>query len=88
LRRPISLLVESLPPAEPAVVPSQLSIEAALDAALARASGHVYDPLIVDSGDALHLLEIEVLMRAAAAALTAANREKDWLLGELQRTGS
>jgi hypothetical protein len=85
LRRAISMMVESLDAREPLVLAAGTAIPAAVEAALARTADHVYDPVIVDDGNALHLLEVEMLLRAQTGVFIAAIREKDWLLDEASR---
>lgn len=84
-RRPVSVMVESLQHPAPTVLPARLSVAAAVEAALARTHDEVFDPLVIDDGSSLHLLEIDVLLRAQTGVLAAANREKEWLLEELAR---
>lgn len=84
-RRPISVMVESLDDAGFTVIPATISVADAVAAALARPHEHVYDPMIVDESGSLHLLEVDVLLRAAASVLAAAIREREWLLDEVAR---
>lgn len=84
-RRPISVMVESLESTEFTVLPAATPVGEALTAALERPHERVFDPLIVDDGGPLHLLEVDVLLRASAGVLAAANREKEWLLDEVAR---
>ncbi|HEY4440607.1 MAG TPA: hypothetical protein VGN14_09130 [Candidatus Elarobacter sp.] len=84
-RRAISVLVESLDDREYTVVPAATTIAQTVQTALARPREHIFDPLIVDEGGSLHLLEADVLLRAAASVLAAAVREKEWLLDEVAR---
>jgi hypothetical protein len=84
-RRPISVMVESLDDKQFTVLPATTSVAEAVAIALARPHEHVFDPLIVDESGSLHLLEVDVLLRAAASVLAAAIREKEWLLDEVGR---
>jgi hypothetical protein len=84
-RRPVSVMVEALDNPEFTVVSAAMEVAQAVQAALARPHARVFDPLIVDAGGSLHLLEIDVLLRAQAGVLAAANREKEWLLDEVAR---
>jgi hypothetical protein len=84
-RRPISVMVESLESTEFTVLPAKTPVGEALAAALERPHERVFDPLIVDDGGPLHLLEVDVLLRASAGVLAAAHRENEWLLDEVAR---
>ena len=84
-RRPISVMVEALDDTAFTVLPASTRVGDAVAAVLARPHERVYDPVIVDDGGSLHLLEIDVLLRASAGVLAAAMRENEWLLDEVAR---
>jgi signal transduction histidine kinase len=69
LNRPITLMLESVESRNPLVLAGDTSIMNAVERALDRPAHAIYDPVVVDVGAGLRLLESEVLLRAQSNVL-------------------
>ena len=85
IKRPVEKLVAAMD-TEPVILPAATPIAAAVEAALSRAREWSYEPVLVESGAARGILEVDVLMRVQSSLLEQAIRAKDELIEEVQRT--
>ena len=85
IKRPVSQLV-SVMDTEPLILPAATTIAAAVERALSRPGERSYEPVLVDRGASLGILEVDVLMRVQSSLLEEAIRAKDELIEEVQRT--
>ncbi|HTU77173.1 MAG TPA: hypothetical protein VMF09_00280, partial [Solirubrobacteraceae bacterium] len=85
IKRPVSQLV-SVMDTEPLILPAAMPIAAAVERALSRPGERSYEPVLVDRGASLGILEVDVLMRVQSSLLEEAIRAKDGLIEEVQRT--
>lgn len=85
IKRPVSQLMPAID-TEPLILPGETTIAAAVELALSRPGERSHDPVLVDRGTAMGVLEVNVLMRMQAILLEQALRTKDELIEEVQRT--
>lgn len=85
IKRPVSQLV-SVMDTEPLILPAATTIAASVERALSRPGERSYEPVLVDRGASLGILEVDVLMRVQSSLLEEAIRAKDELIEEVQRT--
>ncbi|HTU78229.1 MAG TPA: ATP-binding protein [Solirubrobacteraceae bacterium] len=70
----------------PLILPAATTIAAAVEQALTRPGERSYEPVLVERGASLGILEVDVLMRVQSSLLEEAIRAKDELIEEVQRT--
>ena len=85
IKRPVSQLA-SVMDTEPLILPAATTVAAAVEQALSRPGERSYEPVLVDRGPSLAILEVDVLMRVQSSLLEEAIRAKDGLIEEVQRT--
>jgi signal transduction histidine kinase len=85
IKRPVDLLMSAMD-TNPLILPADTTVAAAAEAALSRPGGRSYEPVLVDLGDRLGILEVDVLLRVQSQLLENALAAKDELILEVQRT--
>lgn len=87
MRRPLAAMVEALDHA-PLTLAANTPIHVAAEAALARAAGRKFEPLLSADGEDVRLIEVEALLRAQALELGRALRERESTLSQLSAAQS
>ena len=87
IKRSVDQLLGAMDTA-PLILPATTSVAAAVGAALSRPNERSYEPVLIDIGVALNILEVDVLMLAQSTMLESAIAEKDNLITEVQRTAN
>jgi len=87
IKRPVYLLADVID-TTPIILPASTSIAHALRLATSRAGETCYEPILIDTGASIALLEVHVLMAAQAILLEQALIAKDELISEVNRAAA
>lgn len=87
IKRPISQLIATID-TKPLVLTAETTIAEAVEQALSRPVDGAHEPVLVNRGGALGILDVNVLIRVQATLLEQTVRTKDELIDEVQRTAN